>query len=71
MPVIGISLLTTFLGGDIYTDHQGTDDQCALKISVAPEVPPISVYQCQLSALINANCQCPLVPHQCHISVPI
>ncbi|CAI9577972.1 unnamed protein product, partial [Staurois parvus] len=55
---------------DIYTDHQGTDDQCALKISVAPEVPPISVYQCQLSALINANCQCPLVPHECHISVP-
>ncbi|CAI9597757.1 unnamed protein product [Staurois parvus] len=39
-------------------DDQGTDDQCALMISVAPAV------------LINATCQCPSVPHQCHISVP-
>ncbi|CAI9546690.1 unnamed protein product [Staurois parvus] len=44
---------------NIYTDHQGTDDQCALMISVAPEVPPVSAHQCQ----------CPSVPHQCHISV--
>ncbi|CAI9610014.1 unnamed protein product, partial [Staurois parvus] len=58
MPVIGISLLTTFLEGDIYTDHQGTDDQCALMICVAPSVPPISVHQCQLSVLIHATCQC-------------
>ncbi|CAI9585698.1 unnamed protein product, partial [Staurois parvus] len=54
----------------MYTDHQGTDDQCALMISVAPVVPPVSVHQCQLSVLINATCQCPSVPHQCHISVP-
>ncbi|CAI9547786.1 unnamed protein product, partial [Staurois parvus] len=47
----------------MYTDHQGTDDQCALMISVAPAVPPVSVHQCQLSVLINATCQCPLVPH--------
>ncbi|CAI9534580.1 unnamed protein product, partial [Staurois parvus] len=44
------------------TDHQGTDDQCALMISVAPEVPPVSAHQCQ----------CPSVPHasahQCHIN---
>ncbi|CAI9621723.1 unnamed protein product, partial [Staurois parvus] len=26
--------------------------------------------QCQLSVLISATCQCPSVPHQCHISVP-
>ncbi|CAI9558643.1 unnamed protein product, partial [Staurois parvus] len=39
-------------------------------ISVTPEVPPISAHQCQLSVLINATCQCPSVPHQCHISVP-
>ncbi|CAI9563753.1 unnamed protein product [Staurois parvus] len=51
------------------TDHQGTDDQCALMISVAPEVPPVSVHQCQQSVLISAVCQCPSVPHQCHISV--
>ncbi|CAI9581273.1 unnamed protein product [Staurois parvus] len=58
----------------MYTDHQGTDDQCALMISVAPEVRPVSVHQCQQSVLISASCQCPSVPtseHQCHISVPI
>ncbi|CAI9557390.1 unnamed protein product, partial [Staurois parvus] len=42
---------------DMYTDYQGTDDPCALMISVAPAVPP---------------CQCPSVPcvsaHQCHIN---
>ncbi|CAI9542431.1 unnamed protein product [Staurois parvus] len=53
------------------TDHQGTADQCALTISVAPAVPPVSVHQCQLSVLIHATCQCSSVPHQCHISVPI
>ncbi|CAI9571430.1 unnamed protein product, partial [Staurois parvus] len=26
-------------------------------------VPPVSVYQCQLSVLIHATCQCPSVPH--------
>ncbi|CAI9577562.1 unnamed protein product [Staurois parvus] len=56
--------------GDMYTDHQGTDDPCALMISVAPEVPPVSVHQCQLSVLNSATCQCPSLPHQCHISVP-
>ncbi|CAI9536755.1 unnamed protein product, partial [Staurois parvus] len=49
---------------DMYTDHQGTGDQCALMISVAPAVPPVKVHQSQLS-----------VPHasayQCHTSVPI
>ncbi|CAI9590303.1 unnamed protein product [Staurois parvus] len=55
----------------LITDHQGTDDQCALMISVAPEVPPVSVHQYQLSVLNSAMCQCPSVPHQCHISVPI
>ncbi|CAI9538800.1 unnamed protein product, partial [Staurois parvus] len=45
---------------DIYTDHQGTDDQCALMVSVAPEVPPVRVHQCQLN---SATCQCPSVPH--------
>ncbi|CAI9537140.1 unnamed protein product [Staurois parvus] len=58
-PVISI------LRGDMYTDHQ-----CALMICVAPSVPPVSVHQCQLSVLIHATCQCPSVPHQCHISVP-
>ncbi|CAI9605823.1 unnamed protein product [Staurois parvus] len=39
-------------------------------ICVAPAVPPVSVHQCQLSVLIHVTCQCPSVPHQCHISVP-
>ncbi|CAI9620294.1 unnamed protein product [Staurois parvus] len=56
---------------DMYTDHRGTDDQCALMICVAPAAPPVSVHQCQLSVLIHATYQCPSVPHQCHISVPI
>ncbi|CAI9584319.1 unnamed protein product, partial [Staurois parvus] len=46
----------------MYTEHQGTDDQCALMISVAPAVPPVSVHQCQLSVLISA------IAHQCHIN---
>ncbi|CAI9536681.1 unnamed protein product, partial [Staurois parvus] len=54
----------------LIADHQGTDDQCALMICVDPEVPPVSVHQCQLSVLIHATCQCPSVPHQCHTSVP-
>ncbi|CAI9597032.1 unnamed protein product, partial [Staurois parvus] len=48
----------------------GTDDQCALIISVAPAVPPVRAHQCQLSLPINATCQCPSVSHECHISVP-
>ncbi|CAI9579494.1 unnamed protein product [Staurois parvus] len=55
----------------MYTNHQSTDDQCALMISVAPAVPPVSVHQCLVSVLISALCQYPSVPHQCHISVPI
>ncbi|CAI9563056.1 unnamed protein product, partial [Staurois parvus] len=47
---------------DMYTNHQSTDDQCALMICVAPAAPPVSVHQCQLSALIHATCQCPSVP---------
>ncbi|CAI9607276.1 unnamed protein product, partial [Staurois parvus] len=63
----------------MYTDHQ-----CALMISVAPEVPPVSVHQCQLSVLLSATCQChinatylsclsvsPISASQCHLSMPI
>ncbi|CAI9605495.1 unnamed protein product [Staurois parvus] len=53
----------------MYTDHQGTDDQCALMISVAPEVPPVSGHQCHVPVPISATCKWPSVPHQCHISV--
>ncbi|CAI9618682.1 unnamed protein product [Staurois parvus] len=48
----------------MYTDHQGTDDQCALMISVAPSAPPVSAHQCHISAY-----QCTLVPHiSAHLS---
>ncbi|CAI9584710.1 unnamed protein product, partial [Staurois parvus] len=50
----------------MYTDHQGTDDQCALVINVAPEVPPVSVHQCQQSVLISATYQCHInATYQC------
>ncbi|CAI9604288.1 unnamed protein product, partial [Staurois parvus] len=42
----------------MYTDHQIIDDHCALMISVAPAVPPVSVHQFQLSVLISATYQC-------------
>ncbi|CAI9594685.1 unnamed protein product, partial [Staurois parvus] len=72
---------------DMYTDHQGTDDQCALMICVAPAAPPDSVHQCQLSVLNHATCQChisvpisahlsclsvsPISASQCHLSMPV
>ncbi|CAI9584993.1 unnamed protein product [Staurois parvus] len=57
---------------DMYTDHQSTDDQCALMISAAPAVPAVSVHQCH----INATYQCPSelpfsVIHQCQSVPPI
>ncbi|CAI9576940.1 unnamed protein product [Staurois parvus] len=70
----------------MYTDHQGTDDQCALMISVAPAVPPVSAHQCHLSVPINATYQClpvyinatyqcpselPLSASQFHLSMPV
>ncbi|CAI9603987.1 unnamed protein product, partial [Staurois parvus] len=43
-------------------------------ISVAPEVPPVSVHQCQLSVLIHATCQWPSVhinaTYQCPSELP-
>ncbi|CAI9548512.1 unnamed protein product, partial [Staurois parvus] len=54
----------------MYTDHQGTDDQCALMISVAPEVPPVSVHQCHNNATYQCPSELPFnVTHQCHLSV--
>ncbi|CAI9594360.1 unnamed protein product, partial [Staurois parvus] len=53
---------------DMYTDHQGTDDQCALMISVAPAVPPVSVHQCHVPVPISAY-QCTSMPHiSAHLS---
>ncbi|CAI9579536.1 unnamed protein product, partial [Staurois parvus] len=66
----------------LITDHQGTDDQCALMIYVAPAVTPVSVRQCSsvphqcLPVHINATYQCPSelpfsVTHQCQSVLPI
>ncbi|CAI9585397.1 unnamed protein product, partial [Staurois parvus] len=65
-----LSHVISCVQSQLITAHQGTDGQCALMISVAPAVPPVSVHECQLSVLISATCQCPSVPHQYHISVP-
>ncbi|CAI9563982.1 unnamed protein product [Staurois parvus] len=54
----------------MYTGHQGTDDQCALMISVAPSVPTVSAHQCH----INATYQClPVhinITYQCTSELP-
>ncbi|CAI9604318.1 unnamed protein product [Staurois parvus] len=59
----------------MYTDHQSTDDQCALMICVAPAVPPVSVHQCHISVPICASIQCqsmpPISASQCRLSVCI
>ncbi|CAI9574582.1 unnamed protein product, partial [Staurois parvus] len=63
---------------DMYTDHQGTDDQCALMISVAPEVPPVSAEHCHVPVPIIATSmpdisayQCTSMPHiSAHLSCP-
>ncbi|CAI9533057.1 unnamed protein product, partial [Staurois parvus] len=55
---------------NMYIDHQGTDDQYALMISVAPAVPPASAHQCHLpvptsahQSHISAHLNCLSVPH--------
>ncbi|CAI9552588.1 unnamed protein product [Staurois parvus] len=56
----------------MYTEHQGTDDQCALMISVAPAVPPVSVHQCHVPVPISATSMPHISAYQCtsmpHIS---
>ncbi|CAI9597947.1 unnamed protein product [Staurois parvus] len=64
-----LSHVISCVQSQLITDHQGTDDQCALMISVAPEVPLVSAHQCHMPVPISATCQCPSVQHQCHISV--
>ncbi|CAI9550504.1 unnamed protein product [Staurois parvus] len=56
----------------MYTDHMSTDDQCALMISIAPAVPPVSVHHCLVPVHISATYQCPSellfsVTHQCRL----
>ncbi|CAI9568154.1 unnamed protein product, partial [Staurois parvus] len=56
----------------MYTDHQGTDDQCAPMISVAPSVPAVSAHQCYLPVPISATSMPHISSYQCtsmpHIS---
>ncbi|CAI9539743.1 unnamed protein product, partial [Staurois parvus] len=55
-------------------DHRshGTDDQCTLMISVAPEVPPVSAEQCHVPVPISATSMPHISAYQCtsmtHIS---
>ncbi|CAI9558444.1 unnamed protein product [Staurois parvus] len=71
--------------GDMYTDHQGTDDHCSPSSATCqcPSVPCASAHQCHINATyqclpvhINYTYQCPSelpfsVTHQCHLSVPV
>ncbi|CAI9612779.1 unnamed protein product [Staurois parvus] len=54
------------------TDHQGTDDQCALMISVDPAVLPVSAHQCLVPVPISATSMPHITAYQCtsmpHIS---
>ncbi|CAI9597618.1 unnamed protein product, partial [Staurois parvus] len=56
----------------MYTDHQSTDNQCALMISVAPAVPPVSVHQCHQPVPSSATSMPRISAYQCtsmpHIS---
>ncbi|CAI9578704.1 unnamed protein product, partial [Staurois parvus] len=55
----------------MYTDHQGTDDQCALIISVALAVPPVSAHPCHMPVPISATSMPHISAYQCtmpHIS---
>ncbi|CAI9545620.1 unnamed protein product, partial [Staurois parvus] len=52
--------LTSFLRGDIYTDHLSTDNQCSA-ISAT----------CQCSSIPHTSAHQCTGAHQCHISVPI
>ncbi|CAI9601202.1 unnamed protein product, partial [Staurois parvus] len=59
----------------MYTDHQGTDDQCALMISVVPAMPAVSAHQCHLPVPISATYQCLSVhinaTYQCPSELPV
>ncbi|CAI9559539.1 unnamed protein product, partial [Staurois parvus] len=56
----------------MYTDHQSTVDQCALMISVARAVPPVSAHQCHVPVPISATSMPHISAYQCtsmpHIS---
>ncbi|CAI9550524.1 unnamed protein product, partial [Staurois parvus] len=69
----------------MYTDHQGTDDQCSPSRATCqcPSVPAVSAHQCHINATypclpvhINATYQCPSelpfsVTYQCQSVPPI
>ncbi|CAI9581559.1 unnamed protein product [Staurois parvus] len=56
----------------MYTDHQSTDDQCALMINVVPAVPPVSAHQWLVPVPISATSMPHISAYQCtsmpHIS---
>ncbi|CAI9543881.1 unnamed protein product, partial [Staurois parvus] len=61
-----LSHVISCVQSQLITDHQGTDDQCALMISVASEVPPVSADQCHVPVPISATCQCHInATYQC------
>ncbi|CAI9615142.1 unnamed protein product, partial [Staurois parvus] len=68
----------------MYTDHQGTDDQCGPRSATCqcPSAPAFSAEQCHVPVPISATSmphisayQCtsmsPISASQCHLSMPI
>ncbi|CAI9538681.1 unnamed protein product [Staurois parvus] len=60
--------------GNMYTDHQGTDDQCSPSSATCqcPSVPAVSAHQCHLPVPISATSMPHISAYQCtsmpHIS---
>ncbi|CAI9551191.1 unnamed protein product [Staurois parvus] len=71
MPVIGISLLSSCHAD--CSDHQDTDDQCAMMINATCQYHICATYQCPSELPVSAAHQChlPVPPHLCNLSVPI
>ncbi|CAI9582325.1 unnamed protein product, partial [Staurois parvus] len=57
-------LIISLLTGDIYTDHQGTDDHCSPSSATCqcPSMPHTSAYQCTSMPHISAHRSCLSVP---------
>ncbi|CAI9537628.1 unnamed protein product, partial [Staurois parvus] len=60
-----LSHVISCVQSQLITDHQGTDDQCALMISVNPEVPPVSAHQCHVPVPISATSMPHISAYQC------
>ncbi|CAI9595581.1 unnamed protein product [Staurois parvus] len=72
MPAWSCDQLCPITADHMYTDHQSTDDLCALMTSVSPAVPPVNAHQCHVPVPISATSMSHISAYQCtsmaHIS---